>query len=346
MIAHIDMDAFFARCEEIRKPELEGKPVVICIYTRNKNSGAVSTSNYRAREFGIESGMSLREAQEKSTEETVFLEADHEYYRRKSQQVMSVLSSFTSRIQKTSVDEAYFRLENNEMEKAKKIKAGIEALELSASIGIAPNRFLAKLASEEKKPDGLFKVEKEDRKEFLSGKDVRELHGVGSKTEAKLLEHGIEKVDDLREANNSILSEIVGRERAAALKQKAAGKGSRKLESDEQKQISKIKTMERNSRNKRYMLKEVEELSRRLFERVESKQKAFRKVTLIAIDSELNQYTRTTKIDTSESRKQIVDSAEKLLEKLLEQKETDFRRLGLRVSDLVDRESQMTLNRF
>lgn len=346
MISHIDMDAFFARCEEARKPELENKPVVICIYTRNKSSGAVSTCNYRARELGIDSGMALSEAQNRATDETVFLEADHDYYRKKSGQVMSVLSSFTSKVQKTSVDEAYFRLEGDEVEKARKIKAGVEALDLSASIGIAPNKFLAKLASEEDKPDGLFKVEMDERKSFLEGMDVIELHGVGSKTEQKLKQNGIEKVEDLRQVNNSFLSEIAGRERAAALKQKAAGKGSRKLESGEQKQISKIKTMERNSRNKRYMIKEVEELSHLLHERVNSKQKAYRKVTLIGIDRELNQFTRTKKIDTAESRGRIVEVAEQLLDRLLDQKDSDFRRLGLRVSDLVDREAQMTLNSF
>lgn len=346
MIAHIDMDAFFARCEEVRRPELEGKPVVICIYTREKSSGAVSTCNYEARELGIDSGMPLREAQERATEETEFLEADHDFYRRKSEEVMAILSSFTSRIQKTSVDEAYFRLDGEEVGKAKKIKASVESLGLSASIGIATNKFLAKLASEEDKPDGLFRVEKEEVNEFLSGKDLRELHGVGSKTEEKLKHNGIEDVDDLREANNSKLSEIVGRDRAAVLKQKAAGKGSRKLESGEQKQISKIKTMERNSRNKRYMMKELEELSQRLHERVEEKQKAFRKVTLIAIDTELNQYTRSSKIDTAESRQDMIEKAETLLEKLLDQKESQFRRLGLRVSDLVDREAQMTLKSF
>lgn len=346
MIAHIDMDAFFARCEETRRPELEEKPVVICIYTRGKSSGAVSTCNYTARELGIDSGMPLREAQDRATAETVFLEADHDFYRRKSQQVFSVVSSFTRQVQKTSIDEAYFRLEG-EIKKARKIKAGVESLGLTASIGLAPNKFLAKLASEEDKPDGLYKVEKENAEKFLEGKDVREIHGVGSSTEEKLKENGIEKVEDLREANSSELSRIVGREKAASLKRKAAGKGSRDLESDEQKQISKIKTMERNSRNPRYMRKELQDLSERLHKRVNSRKKAFRKVTLIAIDTELNQYTRSSKIDTSESRQKMMEKAEELLDRLLdEEPEATFRRLGLRVSDLVDRKAQMTLNGF
>lgn len=346
MIAHIDMDAFFAGCEKIRKPELKEKPVVICIYTRNKSSGAVSTCDYQARELGIDSGMALREAEEKATDETVFLEADHDYYRRKSEEVMSVLSSFTSKIQQNSIDEAYFRLEEEEVEKAKKIKAGVESLGLTASIGVAPNKFLAKLASEEDKPDGLRKVGEDEKKEFLAGKEIIDLHGVGSKTEKKLEEAGIETVDDLRKVNNSILAQKLGREKAASLNRKARGKGSRKLESGEQKQISKIKTMERNSRSHRYMMKEIKQLAEKLGERIKSNQKAFRKITIIGIDTELNQYTRSTKVDTAESKKELINHSDRLVRRLVEEENIQFRRIGLRVSDLVNRKLQMTLQKF
>ena len=346
MIAHIDMDAFFASCEELRRPELKEKPVVICIYTRNKSSGAVSTCNYQARELGIDSGMALREAKDKATEETVFLEADHDFYRRKSEELLAILSSFTSKIQKTSIDEAYFRLEGDEVEKAKKIKAGIESLGLTASIGIAPNKFLAKLASDDDKPDGLKKVEKDSKKEFLSERDIIDLHGVGSKTEKKLEEAGIETVEDLREVNNTILAQKFGREKAASLKRKAIGKGSRKLESGEQKQISKIKTMERNSRSHRYIMKEIKQLAGELDKRIKSKQKAFRKITIIGIDTELNQYTRSTKIDTAESKKELINHSDRLIRRLIEEENASLRRIGLRVSDLVDRKTQMTLQKF
>jgi DNA polymerase IV (DinB-like DNA polymerase) len=346
MIAHIDMDAFFARCEQIRKPELKQKPVVICIYTRNKSSGAVSTSNYKARELGINSGMALREAEEKATDETVFLEADHDYYRRKSEEVFSILSSFTSKIQQTSIDEAYFRLEGDKIQKAKKIKAGIESLGLTASIGIAPNKFLAKLASEEDKPDGLKKVENDERKKFLDSKEIIDLHGVGSKTEEKLEKAGIKTVEDLRDVNNSLLAQKVGREKTASLKRKSIGKGSRKLETNSQKQISKIKTMERNSRSHRYIMKEIEQLAEKLDDRIKSKKKAFRKVTVIGIDTELNQYTRSKTIDTTESREELVNHADQLVRKLLKQENIQLRRIGLRVSNLVDRKTQMTLQKF
>ena len=93
-------------------------------------------------------------------------------------------------------------------------------------------------------------------------------------------------------------------------------------------------------------MKEIEELSFMLHERIDSKQKAFRKVTLIAVDTDLNRQTRSKKIDTSESREAMLNHAEDLLKTFLEQEETTFRRVGLRVSDLVDRKAQMTLNGF
>ncbi|MFB6144590.1 MAG: DNA polymerase IV [Candidatus Nanohaloarchaea archaeon] len=345
MIAHIDMDAFFARCEELRNPRLEEKPVVICIYTRNETSGAVSTSNYRARELGINSGMPITEAREKADEDTVFLPADHEYYRQKSEEVMSVLRSHSRKIEKTSIDEAYFRIKGGKKE-ARKIKARIESKGLSASIGIAPNKFLAKLASEEEKPDGLYRVGEGEEKQFLNGKKVEKLHGVGSKTAEKLAEEGIETVEQLRSANNAALADRFGRKNAASLKDKSEGKGSRKLGKDEQKQISRIKTMERNSRDPDYIRKELQFLAESLANRVEEKKVAFRGITLIAVDADLQNYTRSKKIDTSDRPTEALEKSEDLLEKLLSDPEEDIRRVGIRISDLVDTSKQSKLSSF
>lgn len=346
MIAHIDMDAFFAKCEELRNPEIKGKPVVICVYTRGKTSGAVSTSNYRARELGIESAMPLSEARKKATDETVFLPVDHDYYRQKSKEVISILRDFSPEIQKTSIDEAYFRLETEQLEKAEEIQEKVRKLGLTASIGIAPNKFLAKMCSEEDKPDGLRTLEEDEVEDFLSGREVGELHGVGDRTSEKLEEIGIEKVDSLRKANASILVEKFGRSKAASLKNRALGKGSTSLESDRQKQISKIKTMGRNSKNLEYIKMELEKVADLLIERVERKNKAFQKVGLIAIDTDLETHTRSRSLKTSDSVQEILENAEELLEDLMEKQSPEIRRIGLRVSKLVDRESQTSLRVF
>lgn len=346
MIAHIDMDAFFAKCEELRNPELKEKPVVICVYTRGKTSGAVSTSNYRARELGIGSAMPLSVAREKASQDTVFLPVDHEYYRRKSEQVMSIIRSYSPKIQKTSIDEAYFRLEENPVRKANRIKERIEKMGLTASIGLAPNKFLAKMASEEDKPDGLKKLEERQVQDFLSGRSVDELHGIGDKTAQKLEEMNIQTVDDLREANGSRLVVEFGQSKTASLKSRAEGRGSNKIEVEEQKQISKIKTMERNSSDPDYVIKELEMVADLLMQRIEKKQKAFQKVGLVAIDSELNTYTRYRTVKTSKSREELLHSAEKLLRDLIAAETPEVRRIGIRVGKLVDRKSQTDLKQF
>jgi len=346
MIVHIDMDAFFAKCEELRNPDLEEKPVVICVYTRGRTSGAVSTSNYKARELGIGSAMPLSEARNKANDETVFLPIDHDYYKEKSEEVMSILRSFSSDIQKKSIDEAYFKLENEEVRKVKKIKQRIESIGLKASVGIASNKFLAKMASEEHKPDGLKKLEEEQVESFLSGREVEELHGVGSKTAEKLNEMGVETVDDLRETNGSRLVGKFGQSKTASIKARSEGRGSKSVESSAQKQISKIKTMERNSMNIRYIVKELKMVADLLAQRIEQEQKAFQKVGLIVIDTDLETYTRSRSLKTSKSREEILESTEKLLRDLISEETPEVRRIGLRVSKLVDIESQTDLQQF
>ncbi len=344
-IAHLDLDAFFARCEELRNPELEERPVVICVYTRGRSSGAVSTSDYRARELGIGSGMPLSEAREKADEETVFLPVDHEYYRGKSREVMSIIRSHSREMQKTSVDEAYFRLEAEPLQKAKKVKAEIESLGLSASIGISVNKFMAKMASEQDKPDGLTLIEEEDARDFLSDKPVGELHGVGDSTEAKLENMGIHTCRDLLETDSNRLVSEMGRNRAASLKERAKGQGSVNLEDSERKQISKIKTLEKNSSEYRYLRSELGELSHKVFHRLERRGKAFRKVTVIGIDTGLDTYSRSRTIKTSNSRRKLFVHADDLLQQLVSE-EVELRRLGLRASSLVDIDQQTSLTNF
>lgn len=344
-IAHLDLDAFFARCEEIRNPELEEVPVVICVYTRGRSSGAVSTSNYRARELGIGSGMPLSEARRKADGSAVCLPVDHDYYSEKSQEVMSVIRSHSSEIQKTSVDEAYFRLRDEPVEKAKRIKAEIETLGLTASIGISANRFMAKMASEEDKPDGLTVIEEDEREEFLSERPVEDLHGVGEKTAARLAQKGIEVCHDLVEADASILVEEFGQKRATDLKARARGEGSRSLESTERKQVSRVKTLGKNSRDYRYLRSEMEGLCSEVHRRLESRDRAFRRVTVIGIDTDLGSHTRSRTVKTADSERRLFAEADRLLQELVDEG-IELRRLGVRASSLVDTSQQTSLQNF
>lgn len=345
MIGHIDLDAFFARCEELRNPELEGSPVVICVYTRGGDSGAVSTSNYEARELGIQSAMPLSQAREIADDETVFLPVDHEYYREKSREVMSVLRSQTSEVEEYSIDESFFRVRNSPETKARKIKADIEALGLSSSIGIGPNKFVAKMASEHDKPDGLKIVTDDEKKEFLADKPVEKIHGVGGKTRDKLEDIGVEKCEDLRQADNSLLVEKFGRNKAASLKSKSIGEGSKDLDSEERKQMSRIKTMNSNSSSYRYVRTELRKACESLHDRLERKNIAFSNASIIVIDAGLKTHTRSKKLKTSESFDQLFQAADSLLADFMS-RDIEVRRIGARVSGLVDTERQKSLEAF
>ncbi|MFB6190641.1 MAG: DNA polymerase IV [Candidatus Nanohaloarchaea archaeon] len=345
-IGHVDLDAFFARCEELKDPELEDKPVVICVYTRGGSSGAVSTCNYEARELGIDSAMPLNEARARATGDTVFLSVDHEHYNKMSDRVLSALRNRSPEVQKYSIDEAFFRIEEEPVKTAKKVKADIEALGLSASIGIGPNKFVAKMASEEEKPDGLTFVETGEAEEFLWDKPVEDIHGVGGSTAEKLREMGVKRCRDILKVNSARLAGEIGKGRAASLKAKARGKGSRDLESDARQQMSKIVTMDRNSSDFDYVSKDLSRACQRLVDRLEAEGAAFSKVGVVTVDSELERYNRSRSVKTSRPGPRLFNEAERLLEEMMSQGELEVRRVGVRVSGLVDTDRQKTLAAF
>ena len=165
-IIHVDMDAFYAAVEQRDNPELQGKPVVIG--GRAKSRGVVSTASYEARKFGIRSAMPLIEAYHRCPP-AIFLPPNLVKYRWVSQQIMEIFSEFTPLVEAISLDEAFLdvtgteRLFGEAVVIAKRIKKRIkDELNLTCSIGIAPNKFLAKLASDLEKPDGLVVITEDD----------------------------------------------------------------------------------------------------------------------------------------------------------------------------------------
>jgi len=185
-ILHIDMDAFFAAVEEKRKPDLKGKPVVIGGMGDPSKRGVVSTANYEARKYGVHSALPLRTAY-KLCPHAVFLPVDYEAYEAASHQFKTVLLNITSIIEDVGIDEAYLDIsdeaDTNEMI-VEKIKTGIfEKTGLTCSIGIAPNKLLAKIASDMQKPNGLTVFTGNDIETKLWPLPIRKLYGIGPKTE-------------------------------------------------------------------------------------------------------------------------------------------------------------------
>ncbi len=217
IILHVDMDSFFASVEVREKPELIGKPVVVGADPKGgKGRGVVSTCSYEARKYGIKSGMPISRAY-KLCPTAVFLPVNFPLYIRASSEVMNILRNYSEKFQQVSIDEAYLDVSNvgsfeAARELALKIKKEImEKEKLTCSIGVGPNKIVAKIASDYKKPDGLTVVEPSHVREFLSPLPVRKIPGVGKKTEAELKTMGIEKIGQLAECDVQLLISRFGK---------------------------------------------------------------------------------------------------------------------------------------
>jgi DNA polymerase IV len=194
------MDAFFAAVELRRHPELKGKPLVIGGRGDPTRRGVVSTASYEARRFGIHSGMPLRTAF-RLCPEAIFLPVDFQTYENVSGQIKSIVSEFSPVVEDAGIDECFLdisHVEASPLSLAREIKWRIKAATgLSCSIGIAPNKLLAKIASDMHKPDGLTLITGDDIERRIWPLPVRKLVGVGPKTEARLRELGVSTIGEL-----------------------------------------------------------------------------------------------------------------------------------------------------
>ncbi len=198
-ILHVDMDAFYASVESVDRPELAGKPVII---GKNKR-GVVAAASYEARKYGVHSAMPVFRARQLCPD-GIYLSARMSRYKQVSMQIMDILRSYSPLVEQASIDEAYLdlsgtaRLFGQPVVIAKNIKRNIfEATGLTCSIGIAPNKFLAKIASDLKKPDGLTIIPENEVREFMHSLPVAGIPGVGLKTLNILQQYGIKTASDI-----------------------------------------------------------------------------------------------------------------------------------------------------
>jgi len=213
-IVHIDMDAFYASVEQRDDPHLRGKPVIVAW---RGNRSVVCAASYEARKFGVRSAMPAVRA-ERLCPNAVFLPPDFPRYRAVSRQVREILQRHTDLIEPLSLDEAYLDISENKTGLltatlvARTIREQIRAeLQLTASAGVAPNKFLAKIASDWKKPDGLFVIQPKDVDAFLLPLPVGRLPGVGKVTEEKLKGFEVHMIADLRRLDLPTLESLFGR---------------------------------------------------------------------------------------------------------------------------------------
>jgi DNA polymerase-4 len=213
-IVHVDMDAFYASVEQRDDPRLRGRPVVVAW---KGNRSVVCAASYEARTFGVRSAMPAIRA-ERLCPEAMFVPPDFVRYRAVSRAVREIFKRHTDLVEPLSLDEAYLDVSENKTglstatRVAKAIRAQIrEELHLTASAGVAPNKFLAKIASDWRKPDGLFVIQPEDIDTFLPPLPVGRIPGVGKVMERRLAEFGVSTVARLRELEASFLEEHFGR---------------------------------------------------------------------------------------------------------------------------------------
>jgi DNA polymerase-4 len=213
-ILHIDMDAFYASVEQRDNPSLRGKPVAVGGDPTVR--GVVAAASYEARKFGVRSAIPMSRAV-RLCPSLVIVRPDFQKYRSISNQIFDIYREVTPLVEPLSLDEAYLDVTENSWHEplgvnvARRLKDRIkETTQLTASAGVAPNKFLAKIASGWKKPDGLTVVAPERVEKFLQGLPVDALWGVGPVTAERLRAHGIEKLTDVRAKTAAELDAIVG----------------------------------------------------------------------------------------------------------------------------------------
>jgi DNA polymerase-4 len=211
---HVDMDAFFVSVEELFDPSLKGRPVVVG--GKSNQRGVVSAASYAARKFGVHSAMPLRTAY-RLCPEAIFVDGHPERYRDYSRRVYTILKSFSPQVEMASVDEAYMdttgteRLHGPPLAAAHKLHAAVKRdTDLNCSIGIAASRMVAKVASDQAKPNGILWVLPAEESRFLAPLDVRKIPGVGKVTEKNLQARGIRKVGDLAKLDEEFLRQHFG----------------------------------------------------------------------------------------------------------------------------------------
>jgi DNA polymerase IV (DinB-like DNA polymerase) len=309
IIGHLDMDAFFASVEERDNPRFAGRPIAVGADPEDgRGRGVVSTANYKAREYGIKSALPISTAWKfaeaarlAGKPAVIFVEGHYERYSEVSHRIMEILLEYASHIEQASVDEAYFDLSEAGSyeaaeEIAKKIKAEIRSRErLTASVGIGPNKLIAKIASDRQKPDGLTVVREEAAEKFLEPLSVRAIPGVGPKTEAELKTLRISKIIDAKNLSEAELKKMMGKW-GPELYRKLRGRDDAELvESWEAKSIGEQETFAKDIADRKILNKALKDLAAEVCGRFKKSDfKTYKSVTLIMRFSDFTTKTRTT----------------------------------------------------
>jgi len=330
IIAHLDMDAFFASLEEAGSEIFRGKLIAVGSDPKNgAGRGVVSTANYKAREYGIHSALPIsmawqlsQKAKSEGKPEVVFLPVDFERYNKAHDEIFEIIKNHSEVVEPASIDEFYFDLSfSKSFVKAEKICKQIkkeikEKLKVTCSVGLAENKLIAKIAAGINKPDGFLAVSKKDAESFLEPMGIREIPGIGPKTEEKLNKLGINIVKDLKKFSEDELHNLLGKW-GTDLYYKIRGTDDSPLEeSREAKSIGEQVTFEQNTLNFIYIGEIFENICKSVYKRFkESGFKTFKTigVTVRFSDFETKTTAKTLKAPTSSEKEFIIETMKLLL---------------------------------
>ena len=352
VIFHIDMNSFYASVEQAHDPSLKGKPIAVAGNAKERR-GIIVTSSYEARAKGIYTTMTVGEAKRKCPE-IILLPPDFAKYRAASAAMFTILRSYTDLVEPVSIDEGYLDVTasaktKHPLQLAEEMQQRIlHELDLPCSIGIAPNKFLAKTASDMKKPMGITVLRKRQVPQLLWPKKVIEMHGIGEKTAEKLNTLQIVTIGDLAQANDRLLQKELGKN-GVRLKKRANGEDAREVDPNaifDTKSVGNSTTLPRDE-TEYYILKETfDKLSRSVAERLKVKYLAGTTVSIQIRNYEWQNQSR------SKTLKNAIQNADEIFEVawqlfLQHWDETPVRLIGITVSNVIDQaHSTQQLNLF
>lgn len=340
-ILHLDMDAFYASAEQASKPSLRGKPVVVGGLGPR---GVVATASYEARRFGVHSAMPMAQAR-RLAPNAAYLVPRFALYRTVSDQVMELLGRLSPLVEPLSLDEAFVDLEAggtaddtaSALAIGAQLREAIEAVTgLSGSVGLAGSKMLAKIASEEAKPDGIMLIEPGTEREMLAPMPVRTLPGVGPATADHLRRAGMTTVDDLAEAGEAELVRLLGKAHGSSLHRMASGHDDRPVVAErDAKSVSVEDTFDTDLHDRVRVRSEVERLADRCVQRLRAAERSGRTVVLKVRRYDFSTLTRSETLRGPTDDPTVVREA---AARLLESVDTTggVRLLGVGVTGLAD----------
>ena len=358
VVGHVDLDYFYAQVEEVHDPSLRSKPVLVCVFSgRTEDSGVVATANYRAREFGVGSGMPIVLAKRKlHGKDPVLVRMSHPKYEQVSERVMNLVGENVDVLEQTGIDEAFFditRASGGDFAEAgrvaSKIKESVLAREnLTCSIGVGQSKVVAKIASDFKKPDGLTVVIPASTESFLGVLPVTRLYGVGPKTAKLLGGMSITTVRELSRTPPERLQDVLGRKLSQYLLAASKGLDTEPVSpSQNPTQLSRIITLKENTTDPNVAFSQLAEALNDLGRRLSSQGVTFRTISAIAILTDLSTKTKSKTLEVPVSDATVVtETTRALLVELAEVSGKGFRRVGVRLSDLASARDQTSLTQF